>query len=61
MGENRYKIIMDNCITVAENMNIETATFLIKALFERNYNDHCMTLIIKEMDRVDEENSRYDR
>lgn len=53
MGENRYKIIMDNCITVAENMNIETATLLIKALFENYYNEHSMTVSIKEMDRVE--------
>ena len=51
MNEHRYKILINDTI-VAENLNIETATILIKALFENYYNDHSMIVSIKEMDRV---------
>ena len=39
MDEMKYKILIDNKI-VAERMNIEIALTLVKALFEKYYNDH---------------------
>lgn len=51
MNENRYKILINDTI-VAENMDMEIVTILIKALFENYYNDHSMIVSIKEMDRV---------
>lgn len=51
MNEHRYKILINDTI-VAENMDMETVTILIKALFENYYNEHSMIVSIKEMDRV---------
>lgn len=51
MNENRYKILINDTI-VAENMDMEIVTILIKALFENYYNDHSMIVSIKEMDQV---------
>lgn len=53
MNKNKYKILINDTV-VAENMDMETATILIKALFEKYYNDHAMIVSIKEMDRVEE-------
>ena len=52
MNEHRYKILINDTI-VAENMDMEIVTILIKALFENYYNDHSMIVSIKEMDRVE--------
>ena len=51
MNEHRYKILINDTI-VADNMDMETVTILIKALFENYYNEHSMIVSIKEMNRV---------
>lgn len=51
MSEKKYKVLINNEV-VAEEMDIKTATVLIRALFEEYYNDYTMTVSIKEMDRV---------
>ena len=51
MAEYKYKVLIDG-VVCAENMDIKTATILIKALFEQYYNDHSMTISIKEMERT---------
>lgn len=50
----KYKVLIDET-TIAENMGIETALILVKALFEEYYNDHSMKIIIKRMEETDEE------
>ena len=52
MNEHRYKILINDTV-VAENMDMEIVTILIKALFENYYNEHSMIVSIKEMDRVE--------
>ena len=49
----KYQILIDNKI-VAERMNIEIALTLVKALFEKYYNDHSMTISIKEEELTSE-------
>jgi hypothetical protein len=51
MYENKYMVLINNSV-VARDMDIRTATVLVKALFEEYYNDHTMTVSIKEEDRV---------
>ena len=51
MAEYKYKVLIDG-VVCAENMDIKIATILIKALFEQYYNDHSMTISIKEMERT---------
>ena len=51
MIESKYKVLIDNTV-IAEEMDIKTATVLIRALFEEYYNDHSMVISIKEMDRI---------
>jgi len=53
MTETRYKVLLDG-VVVAQDMDIKTATLLVKALFEEYYNDHHLTVSVKEMDRIDE-------
>lgn len=50
MYEKKYMVLINNGV-VASNMDIRTATVLAKALFEEYYNDHTMTVSIKEEDR----------
>ena len=52
MSERKYKVIIGNEI-VAENMDIKTASVLVKALFEEYYNDYTLAVTVKEMDRVE--------
>lgn len=52
MEETKYKVLIDNEV-VAENMEIEIATTLIKALFEKYYNDYLMVVSIKQMSEED--------
>lgn len=47
MGERKYKILINNNV-VAEKMDIEIALIAVKALFETYYNEHSMTISIKE-------------
>lgn len=51
MTEYKYKVLIDD-VLYAENMDIKTATILIKALFEEYHNEHFMTISIKEMERT---------
>ena len=52
MTEKRYKVLIDNQV-VAQDMNIETAIILVKALFEKYYNDFAMTVSVREMERTE--------
>lgn len=49
MFERKYKVIVDNMV-VAENMDLETATILVKALFERYYEEVDLTVSVKKME-----------
>lgn len=51
MGENKYFVTIDNK-TIADNMSLEIALMLVKAVFNEYYNDHNMVLAIEEMPRV---------
>ena len=51
MNETKYKVLIDNTV-IAEGMDIEIAVTLVKALFEKYYNDHSITISVKEIDRV---------
>ena len=51
MGEKKYKVLINQEV-VAKDMDIKTATILVKALFEEYYNDCNMTISIKEEERV---------
>ena len=51
MGEKKYKVLINNEV-IAEEMDIKTATVLIRALFEEYYNDYTMTVSVKEMDKA---------
>lgn len=53
MTETRYKVLLDG-VVVAQDMDIKTATILVKALFEEYYNERHMIVSVTEMDRVDE-------
>lgn len=60
MEERRYKVLIDNMV-VANNMDLNTATILLKALFNEYYNDYKMVVSIKEENRaVCEEDVDYD-
>lgn len=47
MGERRYKVSIDNMV-VANNMDLNTATILVKALFNEYYSDHTMRISVEE-------------
>ena len=51
MMDNRYKVLINNQV-VAKDMDIKTATVLVRALFEEYYNDYNMTISIKQEDRA---------
>lgn len=51
MIENRYRVLINNEV-VAKDMDIRTATVLVRALFEEYYNDYAMTVSIKQEDRA---------
>lgn len=50
MYEKKYMVLINNGV-VARDMDIRTATVLVKALFEEYYNDYTMTVSVKEEDR----------
>lgn len=50
MYENKYMVLINNGV-VAKDMDIRTATVLVRALFEEYYNDYTMTVSIKQEDR----------
>ena len=51
MEEKKYKVLINNEV-VAKDMDIRTATVLVKALFEEYYNDCTMAITINQEDRV---------
>ncbi len=51
MYEKKYRVLINNEV-VAKDMDIKTATILVKALFEEYYNDYAMTVSVKEEDRA---------
>lgn len=58
MEENRYEVLIDNMI-VAENMDLNTAIILVKALFEEYYNDYKMVVSVRKMNK-ESDNNIYD-
>ena len=48
MVERKYEIILDNEV-IATDMNLNTATILIKALFEHYYAELDMALTIRKL------------
>ena len=53
MIDKKYKVLINSDV-VAQDMDIKTATILVRALFEEYYNDYGMTISIREMERVGE-------
>ena len=51
MEKKRYKVLIDNTV-VAQDMDIKTATVLVRALFEEYYNDYAMTISVKQEDKA---------
>ncbi len=51
MYEKKYTVFVHSEV-VARDMDLKTATVLVKALFEEYYNDHTMLVSIKEEDRA---------
>lgn len=51
MEEKKYKVLINNEV-VAKDMDIRTATVLVRALFEEYYNDCTMAVTINQEDRV---------
>lgn len=52
MYESKYEVLIEGEV-IASNMNIQTATILVKALFDEYYNDHSMTISIREEERTE--------
>ena len=50
MNERKYKVILDD-VVIAENMNLETSIILINAVINHYYEEHSMTISIREMER----------
>lgn len=50
MSEKKYCVTIDNH-TIAENMTLEYALMLTKAIFETYYNDRSMVVAIAEMSK----------
>ena len=53
MNEKKYYVTIDNH-TIAENMTLEYALMLTKAIFETYYNDRLMVVAIAEMSKEDQ-------
>lgn len=51
MDENKYFVSIDNK-TIADNMSLEIALMLVKAVFNEYYKNHDMVLAIEEMPRA---------
>lgn len=49
MMDRKYKVLINNQV-VAQDMDIKTATVLVRALFEEYYNDYTMIVSIKQED-----------
>lgn len=59
MEERRFKVLIDDMV-VANNMDLETAMILVKALFQEYYNDHTMMVSVKEEDKTVCADEEYD-
>lgn len=51
MIENRYKVLIDNEV-IARDMDIRTATILVRTLFDEYYNDPTISVTIKREEVV---------
>lgn len=47
MSEKKYRVLIDGT-AVAKDMDLKTATVLVRALFEEYYNDSMMTVSVQE-------------
>ena len=47
MSENKYRVLINNEV-VAKDMDIGTATILVRALFEEYYNDYTMRVSVQQ-------------
>lgn len=52
MTDKKYEVLIDEEI-VATRMDIDTATILVRALFEEYYNQYPMTISVREMERCE--------
>lgn len=55
MFDKKYTILIDNEI-IADNMELNNALILVKALFDHYYEEHSMVISIKEIKRMEGEN-----
>ena len=51
MNERNYKVYIDGQV-VAREMDLRTATILVRALFQEYYEDHMMKISVQEEDRA---------
>lgn len=52
MNAKKYEVLIDKMV-VAERMDLETATILVKAIFNEYYNQYPLTVSVKEMERCE--------
>lgn len=52
MENNKYCVYVDGH-RFADNMDLDVAMIVVKALFKEYYEEHGMQICIQEMDRVD--------
>lgn len=52
MNDTKYKVYINGTV-VANGMDIEVATALIKSLFEKFYDDHSMVIGIRKEQAID--------
>ena len=52
MYERKYQVLIGNEV-VARDMDLKTATILVRALFEEYYADYTLTVSVKEMERTE--------
>ena len=52
MSKKKYKVLYNDTV-VAENMDMNTATILLRALFEEYFADYGMTISVREMERTE--------
>ena len=53
MTHKKYEVLIDKEV-VATRMDIQTATILVRALFEEYYNLYPLTISVREMERCEE-------
>lgn len=52
MHESKYEVLIEG-VVIASGMKIQTATILVKALFNEYYKDHSTTISIREEERTE--------